>query len=144
MKKLHIVLAAAIGLVTSTALAPPYTIDWWTVDGGGGDGTGGTFALSGTAGQPDAGVMDGGVLDGGFWALIAPVPTDLTITRIGGNVFISWPSPSTGFRLQVCTNLAAGNWTYYAGPPNEQDNGVIRSLTLPPTGGPHYYRLKNP
>ncbi|MCX6911596.1 MAG: hypothetical protein NT167_00780 [Verrucomicrobia bacterium] len=38
-----------------TAFAPPYTIDWWTVDGGGGDGTGGTFVVSGTVGQPDAG-----------------------------------------------------------------------------------------
>ena len=116
-----------------TALAPPYTIDWWTVDGGGGDGTGGTFTLSGTAGQPDAGIMDGGVLVGGFWALIAPVPVELTITRIGANVFISWPSPSTGFNLQVCTDLVAGNWTYYAGPPNIQDNGVIKSLTVPPS-----------
>ena len=114
------------------------------MDGGGGEGNGGTFSLNGTAGQPDAGVMDGGVMDGGIWALIAPVPMDLTITRIGGNVLISWPSPSAGFRLQVCTSLAVGDWTYYSGPPNEQDNGLIRSLTLPPTGGPHYYRLKNP
>lgn len=129
---------------TLTALAPPYTIDWWTVDGGGGDGSGGPFTVSGTAGQPDAGVMDGGVLDGGFWALIAPVPMDLSITRIGANVFISWPSPSTGFNLQVCTDLVAGNWTYYVGPPNVQDNGTIKSLTLPPTAVPHYYRLKNP
>ena len=44
-----------------TAFAPPYTIDWWTVDGGGGDGTGGTFIVSGTVGQPDAGILDDGV-----------------------------------------------------------------------------------
>ena len=138
-----VLLALLAGLLSASA--PPYTIDWWTVDGGGGTGTGGSFELSGTAGQPDAGIMDGGALDGGFWALIAPVPMDLTITRIGGNVFISWPSPSTGFNLQVCTDLILGNWTYYGvGPPAIQDNGSIKSLTLPPTAIPHYYRLKNP
>jgi hypothetical protein len=137
-----VLLALLAGLLSASA--PPYTIDWWTVDGGGGDGSGGTFTVSGTAGQPDAGILDGGVLDGGFWALIGPVPQELTITRIGANVFISWPSPSTGFNLQVCTDLVAGNWTYYAGPPNIQDNGVIKSLTLPPTATPHYYRLRNP
>jgi len=144
MKRIHIIFAAAIVLVTSVALAPPYTIDWWTVDGGGGDGSGGAFTLSGTAGQPDAGILDGGVLVGGFWALIAPVPVELAITQTGGNVFISWPSPSTGFNLQVRTSLVAGNWTYYVGPPNIQDNGVIKSLTLTASATPHYYRLSNP
>ena len=127
-----------------SASAPPYTIDWWTVDGGGGDGSGGTFTLSGTAGQPDAGILGGGRLDGGFWSLIGPVPFDLTITKLGADVFISWPSPSTGFDLEVCTDIAAGNWTYYVGPPNIQDNGVIRSLTLTPSATPHFYRLRNP
>lgn len=126
------------------AQAQPFTIDWWTVDGGGGDGSGGTFTLSGTAGQPDAGILGGGMLDGGFWALIAPVPQELTITRLGANVFISWPSPSTGFNLQVCTDLVAGSWTYYVGPPNIQDNGIIKSLTVPASATPHYYRLISP
>lgn len=139
-------LACALALMTGilSASAPPYTIDWWTVDGGGGDGSGGTFTLSGTAGQPDAGILGGGTLDGGFWGLIGPVPTELTITLIGANVFISWPSPSTGFNLQVCTDLVAGNWSYYAGPPNIQDNGIIKSLTVPASATPHYYRLRNP
>jgi hypothetical protein len=126
------------------ALAPPSTVDWWTVDGGGGDGSGGTFALSGTAGQPDAGILGEGTLDGCFWSLIGPVPVGLTITRIGASVFISWPSPSTGFNLQVATDLVPGNWTYYVGPPNIADNGIIKSLTLTPSSTPHFYRLKNP
>lgn len=137
-----VLLALLAGLLSASA--PPYTIDWWTVDGGGGDGSGGTFTLSGTAGQPDAGILGGGTLDGGFWGLIGPVPSELTITLIGANVFISWPSPSTGFNLQVCTDLVAGNWSYYAGPPNIQDNGIIKSLTVPPSATPHYYRLRNP
>jgi hypothetical protein len=47
-----------------------YTLDWWTVDGGGGTfSTGGGYSLGGTAGQPDAGVLAGGgyTLGGGFW-----------------------------------------------------------------------------
>jgi len=46
-----------------------YTMDWWTVDGGGDTfSTGGGYSLGGTAGQPDAGVLAGGYsLGGGFW-----------------------------------------------------------------------------
>lgn len=47
-----------------------YTLDWWTVDGGGGSvSTSGGYSLGGTAGQPDAGVLAGGgyTLGGGFW-----------------------------------------------------------------------------
>ena len=47
-----------------------YTVDWWTIDGGGRtepDGPG--YALSGTIGQPDAAGWSGGeyTLSGGFW-----------------------------------------------------------------------------
>ncbi len=47
-----------------------YTVDWWTVDGGGATfSTGAGYSLGGTAGQPDAGVLAGGgyTLGGGFW-----------------------------------------------------------------------------
>ncbi|MFQ5806597.1 MAG: hypothetical protein ACE5I3_09120, partial [Phycisphaerae bacterium] len=54
------------------ALADDFTLDWWTVDGGGEMfTTGGDFELSGTVGQPDANVvvMTGGEFEliGGFW-----------------------------------------------------------------------------
>ena len=60
-------------LLTTTVLAdsPDYTLDWWTVDGGGVIfSEGGGYALGGTIGQPDAGVMDRDpyTLQGGFWA----------------------------------------------------------------------------
>ncbi|MBL9033088.1 MAG: hypothetical protein JNM80_15425 [Phycisphaerae bacterium] len=46
------------------------TIDWYTIDGGGGTSTGGGFTISGTIGQPDAGRGVGGALEcvGGFWS----------------------------------------------------------------------------
>ena len=64
--------------VYSTARAQPYTIDWYTVDGGGGDLVGGPFLLSGTVGQHDAGgplVGGGFVLTSGYWASgVVPPP----------------------------------------------------------------------
>ena len=36
-----------------------YSIDWSTIDGGGGTSTGGVYTVSGTIGQPDAGTMSG-------------------------------------------------------------------------------------
>ncbi len=67
--------SAVMLLAGAGSLAAGFTVDWWTVDGGGAlRTTGGDFELSGTVGQPDAGpVMSGGVytLSGGFWVLPA-------------------------------------------------------------------------
>jgi len=76
-----VVAAFGVGGVGSSALAQPFTLDWYTVDGGGGTSTGGLFEVSGTIGQPDAGVMSGGnfTLTGGFWVFGAgggPAPCD--------------------------------------------------------------------
>ena len=58
------------GAAWATAPAD-YTLDWWTVDGGGGtwSDTGGQYQLDTTAGQPDAHVWsdDDYTLTGGFW-----------------------------------------------------------------------------
>src|SRR5216117_2157775 len=98
--------------------AQSYSIDWFTIDGGGGASTGGVYSVSGTIGQPDAGTMSGGnfTVNGGFWGIIAAVQTPgaplLTIMRTTTNtVAVSWPSPSTGFILQENTNVATTNWT---------------------------------
>ena len=74
MRRLSLLLIAALVLLVTVSLASAQTGDWdlgwYTVDGGGATSTGGDrFALSGTTGQPDAGHMSGGVysLHGGFW-----------------------------------------------------------------------------
>jgi len=59
-------------LAISAALAhgPGYTLDWWTVDSGGGTISGDGYTLVGTAGQPDAAaalVGGGYLLSGGVW-----------------------------------------------------------------------------
>ncbi len=133
------------------ALAQTYSIDWFTIDGGGGTSTGGVYSLTGTIGQADAGAtMRGGnfALDGGFWSLIAAVQTPgaplLTISRTATNtIAVSWPSPSTGFQLQQNTNgVATVNWSNVPG--TIQDNGTTKYLIVNPPIGNRYYRLLRP
>ena len=122
--------------------AQPYTIGWYSVDGGGAMNlNGGIYTLSGTIGQPDAGQLAGGLdsVDGGFWAIVALVAPRLTITYSGGNVTICWPSPSTGFKLQQSTSLNPQSWTDVGQSPT--DNGTTRCVTLPATPLATFYRL---
>jgi hypothetical protein len=83
-----------------------YSIDWSTIDGGGGTSTGGVYSVSGTLGQPDAGgPMTNGQysVTGGFWSLIKVVQTPgaplLSITHAGNPAIVSWQSqmPWAGF-----------------------------------------------
>ena len=126
--------------------AQDYSIDWYKIAGGGGTSANGAYSLTGTIGQPDAGHMSGGnySLDGGFWGIAAAIQTPgappLTITRTGSSVFVSWPSPSTGFALQQNSNLAITNWTNFTGTVN--DDGTNKSITVPTGPGNMFFRLK--
>ena len=67
----------ALAATAAFALAPaPFTLDWFTVDGGGAmRSTGGGFELSGTIGQSDATAPlagEGFQLTGGFWFALVP------------------------------------------------------------------------
>ncbi len=135
---------------SSSSQAQSYTIDWSTIDGGGGTSTGGVFAVSGTLGQPDAGpTMSGGnySVDGGFWGIIAAVQTPgaplLTIFRTATNTaVVSWPSPSTGWNLQQNTNVVTTNWVT----PLEivNDDGTNKFIIVNPPVGSRFYRLFHP
>src|SRR6185436_7177163 len=130
--------------------AQQYSIDWFTIDAGGGASTGGVYSVHGTVGQADAsGPMMGGrySLSGGFWSLLAVVPVPgaplLTIARTATNtVVVSWPSPSSGFSLQQNTELNTTNWTVPAEPVS--DNGIVKSIVLNPPTGNRFYRLIRP
>ena len=52
----------------TSASASQYSIDWFTIDGGGGTSSGGSYTITGTIGQPDAGWGIGGSYEllGGF------------------------------------------------------------------------------
>jgi len=128
------------------ASAQTYSIDWFSMDGGGGTSTGGVYSVSGTVGQPDAGAMSGGnfSLTGGFWSLFAiqsPGSPLLTITLTTTNtVLVSWPFPSTGFALQQNADLGTTNWVT----PAEvvTNNGTINFTIVNPPAGNRFYRLK--
>jgi len=71
-----------LALAAAFAAAPichaQFSIDWFTIDGGGSQGLSGVvFDLSATSGQPDAGSMVGGAfeLNGGFWSGVLPSAT---------------------------------------------------------------------
>ena len=63
----------------------------------------------------------------------------LTVTRPGNNITVSWPSPSTGWTVQRCSDLAAGNWT--ASGLTVTDDGTNCSVTVSPSTGNLFFRL---
>jgi len=125
-----------------------YSIDWSTIDGGGGTSTGGVYSVTGTIGQPDAGAMSGGnfTLEGGFWGIIAAVQTPgaplLTISRTTTNtVAVTWPSPSTGWTLQQNTNnVSSLNWSNITS--GILEDGTTKTFIVNPSTGNRFYRLK--
>ena len=96
------------GLISAlSAQAQTYSIDWFKIAGGGGTSTGGVYTVSGTIGQHDAGgPLIGGnySLTGGFWSLVAIQTTNAPFLKIflstTNTAVVSWPSPSTGWRIQ--------------------------------------------
>lgn len=124
-----------------SASAQNYSIDWFTIDGGGGTSAGGAYALSGTSGQPDAGLMTGGnfAIAGGFWSLDAGSisgPPTLFITRSGANAIISWTPGSLGFVLQGNGGLSPAGWA-------DAPSGSTNPATVPAAGAARFYRLRN-
>ena len=94
-------------------LAQTFTLESFTVDGGGGTSTGGTYTLSGTIGQPDAGALSGGnfTVEGGFWAVVSetvvPGSPELTIRVLShGDVQVCWPTSSIGYALQEALSIS--------------------------------------
>ncbi len=63
-------LASALLFTAAQAQSGGFSLDWWTVDSGGGVASGGDFTLEGSIGQPDAGAASGGdfTLTSGFQA----------------------------------------------------------------------------
>jgi hypothetical protein len=122
-----------------------YSIDWFTVDSGGGTTSDGVYEITGTIGQPDAGSVTTGdyVIEGGFWSDLeaAPELPGLTIELVSpSSVLVSWPAPANGFVLQQNTNVTTTNWVAVTNPPVVA-NGE-KQVTVSPLVGNRYYRLK--
>ncbi len=130
--------------------AQSYSIDWFTIDGGGGTSTGGVYSVSGTIGQPDAGAMSGGnfTLVGGFWGVVAAVQTEgapwLTVTRSNSAVIVSWSAPASGWLLHSTTNFITGGSKWMEIAPPYQTNSTNLQFTEPSPAGNKFYRLHKP
>jgi hypothetical protein len=143
---LRLCVSAVILLVgVSVAVAQNYSIDWFTIGGGGGTSTGGVYSVSGTIGQPDAGgPMTNGQysVTGGFWALptavqVVGAPT-LTINPASpGNATISWTPNPPGFVLQETLSLSPTNWI-------NSVSGATNPVVVPATLPTKFYRLFKP
>lgn len=135
-------------LFPALLLAQTYSIDWHTIDGGGGTSTGGVYSVSGTIGQPDAGgPMTGGnySVTGGFWSLYAVQTPGAPALRIflttTNTAIVAWPAASTGWTLQSNTNPASTNWVNVT-----NAIAVVASenqVTIAPAAGNRFFRLKN-
>lgn len=145
MKK-SLVIAAFLATV-ALARAQSYSIDWFTIDGGGGTSTGGVYAVSGTIGQPDAGEpMTGGnfSLTGGFWSLFAlqtPGGPLLSVARQGAGVRVFWPTNATGFVLDQSLTVT-GAWSQVSFPYVTNATDISITVAVPTTN--RFYRLRKP
>ena len=139
-------LAVAVPL----AARAQYSLDWATIDGGGGTSTGGVYSVTGTIGQPDAGTMSGGTytLAGGFWSLIAAVQTPgapyLSVIRSNSAVVVSWPLPAEGWVLEWTNALPRVSSPWPQLPPPYQTNGANLQFTETLPTGNKIYRLHKP
>jgi hypothetical protein len=139
-------------IALSAARAQTYSIDWQTIDGGGGTSTGGVYSVSGTIGQPDAGTMSGGsfTLQGGFWGVIAAVQTtgapllSITLNSQPSTITVSWPLPANGWVLEWTNTVANASAPWPQVTPPYQTNSTQAWITVSAPAGNRFYRLHKP
>lgn len=141
------ILGAAL-LVPGALHAQNYSINWYTIAGGGGVSSGSNgstvYSLNGTIGQPATSTMSGGIysVTSGFWSIISVVQTTgsppLSITRSGSQAVISWSASSTPFVLQDASVLS-GPWNPSSA--TQTTNSGIISVTVPAGSGYQDHRL---
>jgi hypothetical protein len=131
-----------------TLLAQSFSIDWYTIDGGGGTSSGGPFSLTGTIAEPETAVMSGGgfTIEGGFWAILSVVPTpgapSLRVALTSTNtVVVAWPAVASGYDLQQTPSLESPTWSATAPAPIQV--GDEKQVILPVLPGNLYFRLRS-
>jgi len=135
-----------VGLFLSAAAsAQDFTLNWLTMDGGGGTSRGGAYTISGTIGQFDAGPSSGGpfVIHGGFWLPDPPAcACSLTQLRDKDHIILSWSDCCAGCVLESCTDLrgreGTTEWTPVA--PAPTGNSYTISMHEPR----RFFRLRCP
>ncbi len=127
--------------------ADSFSLDWFSIDGGGGTARGAAFELSATIGQPDAAVMQGGpfTLNAGFWPGPAPkvvaVQPVLSAGRIGDVLVLAWPAASGAFALERSGDLSDPS-AWQGVPVQPQPVGPELQVTLPRGTATAFFRLR--
>ena len=127
-------------------------INWFTLDAGGGVQSSANYLVNFTVGQADVGSTASGSANyriiPGFWALEDLGPAtglpELSITLMGANVVLSWPSPSTGFNLQHTDSIDAIPAAWVSTVALVSDNGFVKSVSVPHNVSNRFYRLRQP
>jgi len=146
-KYLWIAMAASVSLPLAVLAQTPiaFSVNWSTLDGGGGTSTGGVYSVSGTIGQHDAGgPMTNGEysVTGGFWVLptiiqVVGAPTLTIVPATPGQATISWSPNTPGYVLQETWVLSLANWT-------NSPSGTTNPITVPAIAPAKFYRLFKP
>jgi hypothetical protein len=68
----------------------------------------------------------------------------LNIASADGDVVISWIVPSMNLVLEQNPDLSPGNWTVQTNAPALDLATLRNQVTLSPSVGNHFYRLRNP
>ena len=151
--KIHILLLLATAALLP-AEVPRFAITSHTIAGGGNAMTSGDarFTLTGTTGQPEAAQAitspDGRFTQApGFWhtATIVAAPDAPPLRFLPapyGSVLLAWPVTTSGWILEVSTDLAAGSWT----PVNHAvvNTANDHTVTVPATALRQFFRLRCP
>lgn len=153
MKQIPFILVVAGAFVPAVA-SGQFSIDWWTIDGGGGTSRGGDFSLSGTIAQSDAGApQQGGDFEvtGGYWpgvptVIQTPDAPQLRIMKDSetGEMTIIWPLPDDGFELRSSRSLgqAPTPWSSVAPLLVQTDpTGSFRFIVVTNPMGRNYFKL---
>ena len=148
-----LLLCLALPALTGLAVESDLSIDWYTVDGGGGETSAGEFTLSGTAGQPDAGTLTSPSADfslfGGYWGQLMAGTVQGGRPRLrlyftnANTLVLSWPAENGDYFLQKSPSLTSG-WNNVTNAPVIVGSECRVSLTFQRTDTPTFFRLRKP
>jgi hypothetical protein len=132
-------------LFAPIAAAQNFSVDWFTVDGGGGTSAAGSFAVSGTVAQPDSGSMSGGAYSvvGGFWSFAAAETLALAVSNSPTGVVVYWNRPANNWVLDESPILLSSPphpWAQVAFP--YETNATHIYVTVPAPAAHKFYRLR--
>lgn len=136
--------AAYLLFLAGVAHAQNLSVNWFTIDGGGGTSAGGRYSVSGTAGQPDAGVLNGGAyaVDGGFWSF-ASETLALSVSNSPAGVVVYWNRPAFNWVLDESPVLLGSPphpWSHVPFP--YETNATHIYVTIPGPAANKFYRLR--